>query len=148
MLTDPRIRCVADLLIHHSVKLAAGEHVLIETFDCPDEIAVALIARLAQDHTHARQLAQGVSAIAGLRPHAQPNAIPSNMVFIHIDPALATAAQFAAALEQRGVRTLPLDPTRLRAVTHLDVTPAHIEHAIEQFGQVAANFAANSGLKK
>ena len=101
------------------------------------------IARLAQDHTHARQLAQGVSTIAGLRPHAQPNSIPSNMVFIHIDPALATAAQFAAALEQRGVRTLPLDPTRLRAVTHLDVTPAHIAHAIEQFGQVAANFAAN-----
>ena len=106
------------------------------------------IKRLAHDHAHARQLAQGVSTIAGLRPHAQPNAIPSNMVFIHIDPALGTAAQFSAQLEQRGVRTLPLDPTRLRAVTHLDVSPAHIAHAIEQFGQVAANLAANSALKK
>ena len=63
------------------------------------------------------------------------------MVFIHIDPALATAAQFAATLEQRGVRTLPLDPTRLRAVTHLNVSPAHIAHAIEQFAQVATLLA-------
>jgi len=64
-------------------------------------------------------------------------------VFIHIDPALGTAAQFSAQLEQRGVRTLPLDPTRLRAVTHLDVTPAHIAHAISQFEHVA-NLLATS----
>ena len=54
MLTDPRIRRLADLLIHHSVKLAPGEHVLIETFDCPDEIAVALCeaAKVAKGHAH------------------------------------------------------------------------------------------------
>ena len=54
MLTDPRIRSLADLLIHHSVKLAAGGHVLIETFDCSDEIAVALCdaAKVAKGHAH------------------------------------------------------------------------------------------------
>jgi threonine aldolase len=100
------------------------------------------IKRLADDHRNARALAEGVARIPGLRPHVAPAAIPSNMVFISIDPSLGTAAQFADALEKRGVRTLPLDPTRIRAVTHLDVTAEHIAHAVAQFGEVARGVLA------
>ncbi|MCE9619277.1 MAG: PLP-dependent transferase [Planctomycetes bacterium] len=102
------------------------------------------IKRLAEDHRHAKQLAEGVGRVSGLRPHAAPDSIPSNMVFVNVDPSLGSAAQFTAALEKRGVRTLPLDPARLRAVTHLDVTSAHITHAIAQFGEVARELAGSS----
>jgi aminopeptidase len=53
-MTDPRITKLADLLINYSVKLRKGEHVLIETFDTPDEIAIECVkaARMAGGHAH------------------------------------------------------------------------------------------------
>ena len=51
---DPRYDRLAALFIEHSTKLQPGEHVLIETFDCPDTMTVALIraARAAGGHPH------------------------------------------------------------------------------------------------
>lgn len=51
---DPRCLALADLLISHSVSLQAGEHVLIEAFDVPDDIVVAIVraARRAGGHPH------------------------------------------------------------------------------------------------
>ncbi len=43
MLIDPRITQLADLLVSHSTKIKSGERVLVELFDTPDEIGVALI---------------------------------------------------------------------------------------------------------
>lgn len=43
-MTDPRIQKLARLLVNHSTKLQAGEHVLIDVFDVPSEVAVALIS--------------------------------------------------------------------------------------------------------
>lgn len=42
-MTDPRIQDLARQLVHHSTKLTAGDHVLIDAFDVPSEISVALI---------------------------------------------------------------------------------------------------------
>ena len=51
---DPRIEKLADLLINYSVRLQAGEHVLIEAFDLPDAPVIALVkaARKAGGHPH------------------------------------------------------------------------------------------------
>ena len=40
---DPRYQKLADLLVRHSTKLGKGEHVLIEAFDIPVEMTIALI---------------------------------------------------------------------------------------------------------
>jgi aminopeptidase len=40
---DPRCDKLAEVLVRHSTKLGRGENVLIEVFDAPDAIAVALI---------------------------------------------------------------------------------------------------------
>ncbi|MCH8822695.1 MAG: aminopeptidase [Planctomycetes bacterium] len=40
---DPRYEKLADVLINHSTALQAGENVLIEVFDAPSEIVIALI---------------------------------------------------------------------------------------------------------
>lgn len=51
---DPRLNRLAELLVGHSTRVQAGEHVLIETFDIPDEMIVALVraARAAGGHPH------------------------------------------------------------------------------------------------
>jgi threonine aldolase len=84
------------------------------------------IERLADDHAHARRLADGLTAL-GLRVDPPPE---TNMVMFEVDE----AAAFARGLAARGVRINPIAPGRFRAVTHLDITAEDIE---DLFGRVA-----------
>lgn len=83
------------------------------------------IERLADDHALARRLAQGLRGLPGVEvqtPH-------TNIVFVDlVGPAKARSAELMAELARQGVRATGL--YRLRFVTHLDVTPAGIEHAL------------------
>jgi threonine aldolase len=90
--------------------------------------------RLAEDHRRARSLAAAASGVEGVAV-----AVPeTNIVMIDlVDPRLETAA-LLAALERRGVRMVAFGPRRLRAVTHLDVDDAGIEHAAGAFAEAAA----------
>ena len=45
---DPRIMKLADVLVAHSTEVQAGENVLIEAFDIPDEMVIALIRRIRE----------------------------------------------------------------------------------------------------
>ncbi|MSR18129.1 MAG: aminotransferase class I/II-fold pyridoxal phosphate-dependent enzyme [Phycisphaerales bacterium] len=89
------------------------------------------IARLADDHALARQFARGLTSIQGLNLQVSAEQTPSNMVFFFVDSALGGAPQFAQRLIDAGVRVIALDPNRIRAVTHLDVSAADIAKAIE-----------------
>ncbi len=44
---DPRMTKLAELLVNHSMRVAVGEKVLIEAFDIPSEMTVALIRAIA-----------------------------------------------------------------------------------------------------
>jgi len=54
---DPRFDRLADVLVNHSTRLQAGEHLLLEAFDIPDEMIVAAIraVRRAGGHAHVAQ---------------------------------------------------------------------------------------------
>ena len=51
---DPRHERLADLLIHHSTGLQAGEHILIEAFDIPESMVIAAVkaAKSVGAHPH------------------------------------------------------------------------------------------------
>lgn len=53
-MNDPRFTRLAELLINHSTRLKKGEHILIEAFDIPEEMVIALVreARKAGGHPH------------------------------------------------------------------------------------------------
>jgi threonine aldolase len=87
------------------------------------------VARLADDHANARRLADGLRRIEPL-PLASRH-IDTNMVFFRVDPALGTAAEFCAELARRGLLMLATAPQTVRAVTHLDVTEADVDRALE-----------------
>jgi threonine aldolase len=97
------------------------------------------IDRLAEDHAHAQILAQAVREANGLR--LSPEQIDTNMVIFEVDPALGTAADFAAALQEQGVLVLHTSATRIRAVTHLDVKEADVRQAGEIIRRVAEELA-------
>jgi threonine aldolase len=95
------------------------------------------VERLAGDHANAQRLAEAIRATAGLE--LQPPEIDTNMVIFCVDPALATAAEFVAKLQQSGVLVLAFGPTKIRAVTHLDVTEAEVRRAGEIIRETAGS---------
>jgi threonine aldolase len=76
------------------------------------------VQRLAEDHKNARQLAERIAQIRGLR--IRPDAVETNLVFFDVEPELGNASQLAHALESSGVLIHDAGPQRLRACTHLD----------------------------
>ncbi|MBJ7356211.1 GntG family PLP-dependent aldolase [Nocardioides sp.] len=88
---------------------AAGLHAL--------DPAHGHVERLADDHAHARLLAEACGV--------DPATVDTNIVVAHRPDAPA----FVAAAESVGVRISAVGPTAIRLVTHLDVTRADAERA-------------------
>jgi threonine aldolase len=82
------------------------------------------VERLREDHDHAARFAAGLEGL-GLRVEGKPE---TNIVMFHVPEALA----FWKAAWEQGVRVNPPSGTRLRAVTHLDVTASDVEEALRR----------------
>jgi threonine aldolase len=82
------------------------------------------LGRLPEDHENARRFAQIVSAVSDVR------VVPpeSNIVMVDLPPRLEARKVVNAAATQ-GVRVQAWTRTRLRAVTHLDVSCDEVERA-------------------
>ena len=92
------------------------------------------IDRLEEDHRKAKRLAQGLAGIKNLL--INPEEVETNILFFDVSPAERTADEVAAALRQRNVRVHPTARTRIRCVTHLDVTFEEIDRAVEAIAAV------------
>ncbi|HMB75477.1 MAG TPA: GntG family PLP-dependent aldolase, partial [Kiloniellaceae bacterium] len=91
------------------------------------------VTRLAEDHENARRLAAAVSAIPGV--HLDPPEIESNMVYIDVAESGWTAPALVEALKSDGLLLSVMGPTRLRAVTHIDVTTGMVDEAAARLAQ-------------
>jgi threonine aldolase len=88
--------------------------------------------RLAEDHTNALTLAQGLSHLPGLE--VDPASVQTNIVLIRTPE--IPAAPLAAKLDTAGVRLLAVGPNTLRAVTNLMVSPEEIPAAVQIFERI------------
>lgn len=85
------------------------------------------VERLAEDHANATRLATGIAALTGVRlVYGMPQ---TNIVFFEPELASRNAAELARRCGERGLR-IGVIGTRLRAVTHLDVSHAQIDEAL------------------
>jgi len=91
------------------------------------------VERLAEDHQHARVIAQAIADTPGLR--LDPPEVETNLIWFEVDAELGTAREVAAALKQRGVLVHAAGRQALRACTHLDVSAAQAERAAETIRQ-------------
>ena len=91
------------------------------------------VERLAEDHALARVLAEGLGRLPGLAV-APPE---TNLVFADPTATGLGAEEIAQRLRRRGVMVSVVGP-RLRACTHLDVTPAQIEETLTTLAEVLA----------
>ncbi|HKE81853.1 MAG TPA: threonine aldolase family protein [Solirubrobacteraceae bacterium] len=82
------------------------------------------VERLADDHARARRLAEGLAELPGVA--LDPATVESNIVIFDVPDAPA----FCAALAEQDVAMSHFGPTRVRAVTHLDVDDDGIDRAL------------------
>lgn len=97
------------------------------------------IARLADDHRRARNLASRLARVPGLDVDVAN--VQTNMVIADPRPAGVSADAVAAAAADAGLLVDP-NPYGLRLVTHLDVDDADIEAAAMIIGSVMEQMAA------
>lgn len=103
------------------------------------------VARLADDHEHARILATAVKECDGLS--LEHGEVETNLVWVAVDPSIGTAADVVARLRAEGVLVSALGAQVLRACTHLDITREDAELAAAAIVRVASK-ASRSGSTK
>jgi threonine aldolase len=87
------------------------------------------IERLAEDHENARFLAEGLAEIPNVT--IDPATVETNIVIFEVPDAMELITALAGEVElSRGGA-----PTRVRAVTHMDVSRAEIEKALAAIKQ-------------
>lgn len=94
------------------------------------------VERLREDHSNARRLANGLAEIPGIE--IDPEEIETNIVFFDVAETGRSAADINDAITERGVR-MGGRGTRIRAVTHLDVTTDDIDRALESLHEVVVS---------
>ncbi len=87
--------------------------------------------RLAEDHANARLLAEGVATLPGVS--IDPATVQTNIVFFEVTG--MPAAELADRLREAGVLMLARG-TRIRALTHLDVSRDQIVETLAIMGRI------------
>jgi threonine aldolase len=90
------------------------------------------VERLAEDHANARFLAEGLAEIPSVT--IDPAKVETNIVIFEVPDAAALIASLAGRVELSRAG----GPTRVRAVTHMDVTRTEVEQALALLAQALA----------
>jgi len=90
------------------------------------------LAGMASDHANAKLFAQHLAD----HPRVRPTMPETNIVLVDLMEPGQTAEAALMKLADAGVLMVPFGPTRLRAVTHLDVSTEEVERAAEVVARV------------
>ena len=102
-----------------------------------------MVDRLAEDHEHARLLAEALAELPGVT--LNPAQVETNIIIFEFEREDMDAHDLSAAMRERGVlinprpRIQPGERQRVRVVTHKDVSRGDIEYAIGAFREVLEN---------
>ena len=88
------------------------------------------VARLAEDHANARVIAEQLTGVSGIRLDLAT--VQTNIVICRLEEGFPDALAIAARAKEAGVLVSALGPRTVRAVTHLDVSRADCERAVER----------------
>ena len=87
-----------------------------------------MVERLAEDHRHARILAE---AIAETRLGVDLATVQTNIVQVDVSPLGLSTANFVDMLKEHGVRASDYGQKKIRLVTHHDVSRGQIEYVMQ-----------------
>jgi aminopeptidase len=128
---DPRYEQLAELLVSHSTQLQAGENVLFEVFDVPDEMAVALV-RAAQK--------AGASSMVNVRRGAVTRALLQGLtekdIKLKADCAIHQMQQMQVYIGVRGghnsAELSDVPSEKMKLYTRHFLHPVHFEQRVKK----------------
>jgi len=94
------------------------------------------IDRLSEDHDNARLLAEGLMEIDGI--NLDLDTVHTNIVIFDVSGTGLTAPKIIEKWQKLGVLGLAISDSRIRIVTHLNVSKSDCETALEKFREVVA----------
>ncbi|NLA05624.1 MAG: threonine aldolase, partial [Firmicutes bacterium] len=94
-----------------------------------------MVERLAEDHAHARYLAENLAAMPGIE--LNPALVDTNIVIGSL--AGMGAARFSETLRKKGVLVSPFGKNKVRFTTHKDVTRGDLEKALPRISDTLKN---------
>jgi threonine aldolase len=93
-----------------------------------------MVARLAEDHAHARLLATGLAAVPGLA--VEVDRVETNIVYVDLVDKTKSPPEFLEAMKSRGVLFFFTSPRRFRLLTHYGLEAEDIMTAVAAFREV------------
>ena len=95
------------------------------------------VKRMADDHANAKRLAAGLARFEAFVPNSpQTNIVVADVV-------RGSLAGWLAALHGEGLLAVAFGPTRMRMVTHINVSAADIDEALARIGRAVAAVPAS-----
>ncbi|MFP5353175.1 MAG: threonine aldolase family protein [Actinomycetota bacterium] len=94
------------------------------------------VDRLAEDHANARRLAEGLRELH--EDAVDLDGVETNMVYLNLEPFSIQAAELSGQLRHEGVITLGMPGSKMRLVTHRDVSEVDIDTALAAFRRILA----------
>jgi threonine aldolase len=95
----------------------------------------SMVDRLAEDHAHARRLAEGVARLPRVR--LDLGSVETNIVIFHVDRPGGAGLLVTGSLARK-VKIHQIGPTSIRCVTHKDVDAGDVGRALEAFREITA----------
>ncbi len=92
-----------------------------------------MVDRIAEDHTNAQRLAEGIAHITGLS--IEPEKVQTNIIYFNLVSRQLTVEKLVTQLNNKGIKILQVGPTRLRAVTHYGISAEDIDLTLTALGQ-------------
>src|SRR5687767_130256 len=94
------------------------------------------VDRLAEDHDNARRLAEGLKELN--EEAVDLETVETNMVYLNLEPFSTQAPEVSTKLQTEGVITLGMPGSKMRLVTHRDVSESDVDSALAAFHRVLA----------
>ena len=123
------LRRVGGASVHRAGIAAAAALVALDT----------VAERIAADHRRARDLADRLRAVEGLR--VDPEVVETNIVLVDVGATGLLPDELLPLLAERGLRALQRDTSRIRLVTHGRVDDDDVVRAAEIVAEVVAAHA-------
>ena len=92
-----------------------------------------MVDRLAEDHTNARKLAEGLAGIPGIS--LRPDKVPTNIVNFE-SPAAISGPEFIQRMHAQGVKVTNRGGRKVRAVTNRMVSATDIDEVLARIGRL------------
>lgn len=96
-----------------------------------------MVDRLAEDHAHARRLAEGLARLPAIAIDA--DAVQTNIVIFTVSRAGGVAELLAGGLARK-VKIHQIGPHAIRCVTHKDVDAEDVDRALDAFREITSGW--------